>query len=119
MKVSQLSDPRRKMQPPASTNGLCDRVYNDLLPNADPPLSIFDLSLTSTAPTADFAQDCNVVVNANASCLGSTQLIYGTQFVTTQRSIPGKSMQDIWIDCGAIVGAVQFFAWFMYVYFQP
>jgi hypothetical protein len=121
MKVSQLSDPRRKMKPLGPVpDSVCDRVYNDLLPNADPPLSIFDLSLTSaTATVPDFAESCDVTVNASSSCITSAQLIYGTQFVNVQKSVPGKSMQDIWIDCGAIVGAVQFFAWFLYVYFQP
>jgi hypothetical protein len=121
MKVSRLSDRRRKMRPPTLTpDSVCDRVYNDLLPNADPPLSIFDLSLTSSTTTvSDFAEECDVRLDADAGCITSAQLIYGTQFVSVQRSVPGKSMQDIWIDCGAIVGAVQFFAWFLYVYFQP
>jgi hypothetical protein len=52
-------------------------------------------------------------------CQCTAMLGYSSQFTTVQKSVPGKSRQDIWIDCGAIVGAVQFFAWFMIVFFQP
>lgn len=120
LSMSQISDPQRKMAPPEDYDPACERVYNDLLPHADPPLTIFDLSLMSSVPTSsNITEDCNIGIDPSASCLTLAAVTYGTQFVTTQRSVPGKSKQDIWIDCGAIVGAVQFFVWFAVVFFQP
>ena len=120
MSVSQISDRRGKMQLPDPYDPICERVYTDLLPNADPPLTIFDLSLMSSAPTtSDIAGNCDIANAPNASCLSVVSFSYGSQFVTNQRSVPGKSKQGIWIDCAAIVGAVQFFAWFLYTFFQP
>lgn len=120
MTVSQISDPRRKMTPPAPSRPVCERVYNELLPQADPPLAIFDLSLTaSMSTTPEFLRDCDIATSANASCISAVSLTYGTQFVTYQKSMPGKTKEEIWINCGAIVGAVQFFAWFLYTFFQP
>jgi len=120
LSVSRISDRQQKMSPPEHLDSLCDHVYQDLLPTADPPMATFELALSSSVTSApNFAEDCDIIANSSASCRNTVQFIYGTQFVNMQTSVPGKSKQDIWIDCGAIVGAVQFFAWFMYVFFQP
>lgn len=119
MTVTQLSDPRKKMIRSGAALPLCDRAYS-LIENADPPIALFDLQLTtSQTTTTNFSQECTLgEEEAPLSCTGGWSVQYGTQFITTQVSRPGKSKQDMWIDAGAIVGAVQFFCWFLLVYFQ-
>jgi hypothetical protein len=76
------------------------------------------MSLTASASTVGSVQECDLANDPEAICAGGVVLTYDSQFVTTQTSVPGRSRQEIWIDCGAIVGAVQFFAWFLLVFFQ-
>ena len=42
-------------------------------------------------------------------------LAYANQFVISQETRPGIGYLDIWLNAGAIVGSVQFFAWFAVV----
>jgi hypothetical protein len=118
MTVSQLKDPRSKMVRPPVMDPICERAYR-LLETANPPIASYDLRLTSSQTTnANFSEECVVGQTPDQTCVGGYSIVYSSQFVTTQISVPGKSKQDIWIDCGAIVGAVQFFAWFLFVFFQ-
>lgn len=118
MSVSQISDPRLKMVRPRNRDPICGNVY-DMLSYADPPISMFDLTLSSSVQVLNnFTEECNVDGDVGPLCLGGVLYTYGSQTITTQISVPGKSKQDIWIDCGAIVGAIQFFAWFLLVFFQ-
>ncbi|KPI45040.1 uncharacterized protein AB675_2625 [Cyphellophora attinorum] len=118
MTVSQLKDPRSKMVRPTVMDPICERAYH-LLETANPPIANYDLRLTSSQTTnGNFSEECVIGQTPDQTCMGGFSLVYSSQFVTTQISVPGKSKQDIWIDCGAIVGAVQFFAWFLFVFFQ-
>lgn len=127
MSVNMISDRRSKMVRPANLDPRCHRAY-ELLATADPPVAQYDLRLTSSQTTTSrFKEECRraasdsgngTVLPPGPECRGGFGLTYSSQFVTTQVSVPGKSQQDIWIDCGAIVGAVQFFAWFLFVFFQ-
>ena len=118
MSVSTLSDPRRKMVRPSTIEPACERVYG-LLETASPPIAQYDLRVTSSqSTTTNFSQECKAGEVPGLTCLGGFVLAYSSQFITTQVSMPGKSKEDIWIDCGAIVGAVQFFSWFLLVFFQ-
>ena len=61
------------------------------------------MSLTASSATGDASDDCDVAVDPQNRCLSVVTLTYDSQFVTAQRSAPGKSRQEIWIDLGAIV----------------
>lgn len=118
MTVSLLKDSRKKMVRPAAMDPSCEHAYR-LLETADPPIANYDLRLTASQTTNnDFSERCRVGQTPDQTCRGGFSLIYSNQFITTQVSVPGKSQQDIWIDAAAITGAVQFFAWFLFVFFQ-
>jgi hypothetical protein len=40
MRTSQISDPQHKTARPHDSPAICDQVYDELLPHADPPFSI-------------------------------------------------------------------------------
>jgi len=118
LSTSQITDLQRLIRPSANYPSSCQAVYSDLMADPSAPFSLFDTSLTQSFPSAqNFATDCDVAKNASVSCRCSVGFVYGTQFVNSQASMPGRSKQNIWIDCGAIVGAVQFFAWVAMTFF--
>lgn len=118
LSISQITDLHGLIQPSANYPTSCQSVYSDLMGDPSLPFSLFETTLSqSSASSPDFTTDCDVATNASVSCRCSVTFVYGTQFVNSRTSIPGKSKQSIWIDCGSIVGAVQFFQWLAMTFF--
>lgn len=67
----------------------------------------------SSSSTPSWRDDCDVAKNASAQCPLQINLNYGSQFVLTRTSAHSVSKLEIWLNIGAIVGAIQFFAWFI------
>ncbi|KAJ9612568.1 hypothetical protein H2200_004165 [Cladophialophora chaetospira] len=115
--MSQIADSHGITRPPAEAPASCLETYEHLISDPRRPLTFFDTSLTqSSSSVSNYTAECDVEVDPDAFCRSSATFAWGTQFVRKQTSIPGRSKQEIWIDCGAIVGAVQFFAWFAMVF---
>lgn len=49
-------------------------------------------------------------------CVAEMELSYASHTVRTMESTPGIDKPTIWLNCSAIVGAVQFFAWFLGIF---
>ena len=65
----------------------------------------------------DNLEDCDIAREGNedARCGMDVGLAYANQFVISQETRPGIGYLDIWLNAGAIIGSVQFFAWFAVV----
>jgi hypothetical protein len=99
METRQILDSQSKMTPPGDYDPICNPVYKDLLPHADPPFTVFDLTIMSSTPTtSNFTGLCGIGAEENTLCSTSASFSWNSQFVTTQKSLPGRSRQDIWID---------------------
>lgn len=117
--MSQITDTHRMIRPSAYYPDTCGDTYDYLLSNNVSPFTFFDSSLSQSSESVqDYEQECDIATDPDARCRSSITFVYGSQFVSRQRSMPGKSKQEIWIDCGAIVGAIQFFQWFLIVFFH-
>ena len=88
----------------------CSVGFN-LYSATDPPVSAYTGSINST-PLLN-ASECDLAKDFQRPCLVSATLSFSSQIVRTTESVPGISQLDIWINVGAIVGAVQFFGWIL------
>lgn len=119
LSMTQITDPYRIISPAGDAPAFCEDIYQKVMSDENRPLTLFNSGLTSSSPVVDnYREDCNVASNSSLVCRSSVTMVYGSQFVQRQRSIPGRSKQSIWIDIGAIVGAVQFFTWLVMIFFH-
>ena len=56
---------------------------------------------------------CDSSANSDATCTSQALLRYGTRVVRAMESKRGMGKVDILVNEGAIVGAIQFFAWIL------
>ena len=119
LSMTQISDPHRIITPAGDAPPFCEDIYRRVMTDKSRPLTLFNSGLTSSSPVVDnYREDCDVSRNSSTVCRSSVTMVYGSQFVQSQKSIPGRSKQSIWIDIGAIVGAVQFFTWLFLIFFH-
>lgn len=112
METRQILDSQGKMTPPGDYDPVCEEVYKELLPHADPPFTVFDLSLmSSTTTTLNFTSLCAIGAEEDPACASVSSFSWNSQFVTTQKSLPGTSVQSIWIDLGAVSRCPSNVAW--------
>ena len=104
-----LSGPSQQAQDQACSS----RFRSFFSAQADPPISFYTASIVP-APTPDPAQCDLGLASANPSpCQVSVTLSFISNIVRTTETVPGISKLEIWINAGAIVGAVQFFGWIL------
>ena len=118
MTVTHITDTLRTVQAPGDTDQqsreYCSNIFQQKLATTDPEFALYDITLTGASPSTDsYAKDCDVAANPDAKCQLQVTLNYGNQFVLTRETSRGISQLDIWLNIGAIVGAIQFFAWFV------
>lgn len=89
----------------------CELGLRELLSAQEPFYSLYTASITSS----DSNLNCNTAaVSDQHMChFVYITLSFGSRIVRTTQTKPGISKQDIWLNAGAIVGAVQFFAWLL------
>jgi hypothetical protein len=81
----------------------------------DPPYTTYYTQATSIV-TGPSAQLCNSTTGPYIGCPTVMTFKFGSLAASTMTSIPGNEKLDIWLNAGAIVGAVQFFAWFLGIF---
>lgn len=110
--VMHITDTLKHVKAPSGYPARCTALYQDLLSVTNPPFAFYEMSSTSSIPIDNWSTTCDVATRSNATCTNTVWLKYGNQFVLTRKTMREISILDIWVNTGAIVGAVQFFAWF-------
>lgn len=113
MSMMHIIDQLQTIHAPTTAAKYCTRLYRGLMAQTEPPFAFYEPRLTGNmANVRDYTQDCDIARNPNASCATSVALEYGTQFVLSRMTQRGTTTLNIWTNAGALVGAIQFFAWF-------
>jgi hypothetical protein len=111
--ASRTTDRLGMMEPPPEPAG-CMKLYTDTFTMSGPPYTSYDFHLSSTG--VHDPSSCDADISANNTCFSQAIIRYGTHSVTTRESAPGIEKIQILTDEGAIVGAVQFFLYFLGVF---
>ena len=99
--------------PPATEK--CVAMYKEALSQEAAPYMAFGFSISTEASGAsDSGNDSSVCVKD--ACVSTATFGYASNVVHTLESRHGIDRLTIWLNCGAIVGAVQFFAWFLGIF---
>jgi hypothetical protein len=92
----------------------CRQGYADVLSDPAHPYHLYSPIVTTTPLTNP---SCDVATDPNAQlCAGNIYMQIASNVVQTMESVPDIAKLDIWLNAGAIVGAVQFFAWFLVIW---
>lgn len=89
----------------------CISFYTTTLAMTNPPYTAYFFNLASV-PLSDPSL-CDSSANVEAICTSQALLRYGTRVVRAMKSKRGMGKVDILVNEGAIVGAIQFFAWIL------
>jgi hypothetical protein len=83
-------------------------------------LSDSDNFLNLYSPTVIPVNTANACRTGNEStimqCNSEFRFLFNSYVINTMESIPGIQKGEIWMNAGAIVGAVQFFVWFLTIF---
>jgi hypothetical protein len=83
-------------------------------------LSDSDNFLNLYSPTVIPVNTANACRTGNEStiihCNSEFRFLFNSYVINTMESMPGISKLGIWMNAGAIVGAVQFFGWFLTIF---
>ena len=85
--------------------------FSDLLIDPTSPFHLYEY--TTTAVPDPSGVQCDISKTTPDICLESVSITFDSQLVRSTTSVPGISQLDIWLNAGAIVGGVQFFAWLL------
>ena len=95
-----------------NTNALdCASIFQTLLADRTKPLSTYTASIIPSPLIT--TGNCDVINDTQQQCQVSMILQLGSRILRTTETVPGISRLDIWLELGAIVGAVQFVAWIL------
>lgn len=109
--ANYITDTLHSVQAPRGSPDYCRDVFHDKLSQRN--FSLYDMRLSASSPNyPSYRNDCDIVTNPDARCQLQINLSYGSQFVLTRQSAHSISKLEIWLNISAIVGAIQFFAWF-------
>lgn len=112
--VMHITDTLRNVTAATDAPEYCSGVFKDKLAQKQPKFAIYEMTTSATSPsTTSYADDCNILTNSSASCPLVLKINYANQFVLDRETSHGISELDIWLNLGAIVGAIQFVAWFL------
>jgi hypothetical protein len=112
--VMHITDTLQTVTAPAEAPQYCSGVFQDKLAQTRPKFAVYEIATTANSPSVtSYAEHCNVLTNSSAKCPLTININYGNQFVLDRETSHGISELDIWLNIGAIVGAIQFVAWFM------
>lgn len=105
--AEQITDTLGMIVPPP-TEG-CAALYKEALSQEASPYMSFAVSISSE-------YGGNSSVCKSDACVSTAVFSYASHVVHTMTSKHGIDQLTIWLNCGAIVGAVQFFAWFLGIF---
>lgn len=111
LSASMISDPRKYVSSAVDDDD-CHRFYVDTLSMKHPPYTSYSFGLGSTMISDQTYCDRYAYPN-NATCMTEAILRYDTKIVTSMKTQPGLSRTTILLNEGAVVGAVQFFMFFI------
>lgn len=112
MSVENITDTLGLVAPPDNDTECLD-YYKTVLAY-DPPYKADRFNMASM-PVSDLSA-CDTSVTRGGKCISQVILRYGTRAVSGTTSVRGKDEVGILLDEGALVGAVQFFMWFLGMY---
>ena len=111
MSVQRITDDIGIFEPPTQD---CTRFYRKTLSVSGSPYRSYSLN-TFNEVNYD-ASTCASEKDGSGSCTSTVSLIIGSKIVNTIESTHGIDGLTIWLNAGAIVGGVQFFAWFLGIF---
>lgn len=113
--ASRMSDTFNTITAPNEFQSNCTQTFRNLVSDPVSPFTMYDMALTGSVSTTNgsYVQDCDVAINPSARCLSEVSLNYGSQVISNRRTGPSIEKLDIWLNAGAVVGAVQFLTWFL------
>ena len=91
----------------------CESGLRKLLSAQEPFYSLYTASITASDPITNRTGNCSAASDQQQCGSVSITLSFGSSIVRTTETKPGISKQEVWINAGAIVGAIQFFAWLL------
>ena len=91
----------------------CEPGLRKLLSAPLPFHSLYAASITSSDSIRSEDSNCSAASDQHQCAFAVITLSFGSRLVRTTETKPGISKQEIWINAGAIVGAIQFFAWLL------
>ena len=98
----------------------CSSVLQPLMSDPDDPLlwyTVLDRTSSPSLTNSEASSLCDYTSNGtDQSCLTSVRFTFGNIILSTSTSEPGISKLEIFLNLGAIVGAVQFFVWFLTIF---
>lgn len=105
--AERITDTLGMIVPPATER--CTALYKEALSQEASPYMSFGFSLSSE-------YGGNSSVCKSDACVSTAMFSYASHVVHTMVSKHGIDQLTIWLNCSAIVGAVQFFAWFFGIF---
>jgi hypothetical protein len=96
---------------PSNAQPGCREFYAQTLAMKNPPYTSYSFNLGSM-PLSD-SNLCDSSANSDAVCTSQALLRYATRMIRTMESKRGMGKVDILVNEGAIVEAIQFFAWIL------
>lgn len=107
--AQQIIDSYGLIDIPKTNDSGCTSGLSRLLADRSRPFSTYTASITSSPLIT--TGNCEAIKDAQQKCEVSIILQLGSRILRTTETVPRMSRVEIWLDIGAIVGGVQFFAW--------
>ena len=60
--------------------------------------------------------ECDTASGPSNQCPQTISFEFGSLAASTLESVPGNEQLDVWLNAGAIIGAIQFFDWFLGIF---
>ena len=109
--VQQIIDSYGRIHLTKKNDSNCASEFPGLLTNQSRPYLIYTPSIVPS-PLVE-TRNCVDKYEAQQQCSVTIILQMGSRFLRSTKTIPGIAIVDIWLNIGAIVGGVQFFAWIL------
>lgn len=109
--ASYIIDDRDMIFKSLDLPGTCEDTFRSAYELHDPPYTSYSFHI-ATMPITDTSL-CDTSKNSEASCVQQNILRLEKHVIDQMESKPGVEPKDIWLNVAAIVGGVQFLAWWI------
>jgi hypothetical protein len=108
VEAQRISDKLGLLRAPVDTE-MCAGLYKRSLSRTSPYLAY-------TASLSTYSTNITVLCEDSQNCYNPASILFKSSMVNSLTSVHGITKLGILLNAGAVVGAVQFFAWFLGIF---